>query len=183
MRCPLCAHEQDFGLECEVCGRALGGLDALGPPPVQAQSLEGLERTGFDDVGQVVSAAMPDMEPTLAPEVMAPPAAPVPDLDTGRAEAVPEVPGERVPIDDERGPGLGAPTPLTAVRACRYCRNPQPTGAFCDVCGMALGPVAATPTPAVALTETWTNCPACGARAKALERCGDCGWPVPLPEA
>lgn len=41
MICPVCEHQQEFGVECEVCGKVLGGLGDLGPPPVRIERVEG----------------------------------------------------------------------------------------------------------------------------------------------
>ena len=114
---------------------------------------------------------MPEIpgEPLLGWEVTHLSAAPdigaggLPDLDTGRA--APE------------GPAAVAPSIVT----CRYCRNVQSSGLFCDRCGMRLpwAPRAAAAAPAsggAVDPEGRSVCKQCGERSPAsMERCGACG--------
>ena len=64
MICPVCEHQQEFGVECEVCGKDLGGLDDLGAPPAAPQVVEGLEATIGERVGEIALDAVADLEVT-----------------------------------------------------------------------------------------------------------------------
>lgn len=51
-------------MECEVCGKELGGLGGLGPPPVQTARMEGLEVTVPEKLGEVPVEKMGELEVT-----------------------------------------------------------------------------------------------------------------------
>ena len=188
MICPVCEHNQDFGLECEVCGKALGGLDDLGPPPIQIQVVEGLEATLQSPIGEVPVEKMGELEvtrfapvnvtPDVTPDVEFTARAPVGDV---AIEKVADLSEDRVPDDGQRTPVATGPV------ACRYCRNVQATGSMCDRCGMKLPVVAAQNDLIVGKLisdfESKVRCRSCGAPSKAGERCGDCGREVPYPDA
>lgn len=186
--CPVCEHQQEFGFECDVCGKDLGGLNALGPPPVQAERIEGLEVTIPEKVGEVPVERVGELEGThhgkveVAPDV-------TPDLDLGRAPDVGAVQVERVAdLTVDRAPDDGVRTALpTGAITCRYCRHVQATGNVCERCGMKLPRVAAAaaaPAPTARKGEPIkVRCKACGAPATAGERCTDCGNEVPFPAA
>lgn len=190
MICPVCEHQQAFGVECEVCGKDLGGLGDLGPPPVMEQTIEGLEVTRVESVGEVAIERIGELEVThhaavqVATEV-------TPDLEQNAQAAVGEVAVERVPdLAVDRVPSDGSRTPMPqGPVTCRYCRNVQASGSLCDRCGMKLPTVIVVPTVATVAgkmlsdEERKTRCRACGAPAKAGERCGDCGKEVPWPDA
>jgi hypothetical protein len=189
MICPVCEHNQDFGLECEVCGKALGGIDDLGPPPVQLQVIEGLEATLQQSIGEVAVEKMGDLEVTRFNAVnVAPDLTPGMEY-TGQAP-VGEVAVERVPdLSEDRVPDDGQRTAVsTGPVTCRYCRNVQATGSLCDRCGMKLpvvnvGGDVMVGTIIGAPVDTKVRCRSCGAPARAGERCGDCGRDVPYPDA
>lgn len=187
MKCPVCDHEQAFGLECDVCGKELGGLGELGPPPVPIAPLEGLEQTSPDRVGEVQVERIGELESTRMPDVQVAVQA-IPDVDHGRAGPVGEVPVERVDVMVDRVPDDGVRTALpTGAVTCRYCRNVQATGSICERCGMKLPVVIIVPqVQGVAIGRpepVKTRCRACGAPATAGERCGDCGHEVAFPDA
>ncbi len=167
MICPVCEHNQDFGVECEVCGKALGGLDDLGPPPVQIQVVEGLEATLQSPLGEVPVEKMGELEVTRFAAV--------------NIEKVADLSEDRVPDDGQRTPVATGPV------TCRYCRNVQATGTMCDRCGMKLPVIAAESDLIVGKIigdfESKVRCRSCGAPSKAGERCGDCGREVPYPDA
>ncbi|MFO0599454.1 MAG: hypothetical protein U0228_29380 [Myxococcaceae bacterium] len=189
MKCPVCEHEQAFGVECDVCGKALGGLDDLGPPPVMLERLEGLEQTLSTDVGEVAVERVGELEVTRFAEVAAVPNDVTPDLQPTAGPAVGDVPVERMQdMAVDRVPDDGSRTPLPAGPVtCRYCRNVQASGSICDRCGMRLPQVIVVPE-AVAgkllnAEDLKVRCRSCGAPAKAGEKCGDCGRDVPFPDA
>ena len=189
MICPVCEHQQDFGVECDVCGKELGGIGDLGPPPVQIERIEGLEATLNAPLGEVPLEEMGELEVTrfaavnVAPDV-------TPDVEyTGRAP-VGNVPIERVAdMSEDRVPDDGQRTAFaTGPLTCRYCRNVQATGSLCDRCGMKLPVLSVAPVEAVmgkmlSDFESKVRCRSCGAPARAGERCGDCGNEVPYPDA
>lgn len=183
----MCEHQQAFGVECDVCGKDLGDLGELGPPPVADTRIEGLEATVGERVGAVAVVQVGDLEITsfesrqleVAPEA-------VPDLEA-RAP-VGEVAVERVTdLDLDRAPDDGVRTAApTGAVTCRYCRNVQPSGLICNTCGMRLPKVAAVVEPAAAgKKQTFSRgdvrCRACGAPAVPGERCTECGALAPLP--
>jgi hypothetical protein len=191
MICPVCEHEQPFGPECDVCGKVLGGLDELGPPPVLQQRVEGLELTVPEKLGDVPVEVMQELEVShfarveVAPEV-------TPDLESTTTAPVGDVPVERMPdLSVDRAPDDGSRTPLPAGPIpCRYCRHVQAGGALCERCGMKLPVVIVVPDLVVGAAldsrsaePVKARCRSCGAPATAGERCGDCGREVPFPDA
>lgn len=188
--CPVCEHQQAFGIECEVCGKDLGDLGELGPPPAAEVKLEGLEVTVPDRVGEVAIDRVGDLEVTSF-TVQGPVAVEaVPDLDIGRANDVGAVPVERMADmaeDRAADDGVRTAAPTGAV-TCRYCRNVQAAGLICNTCGMRLPKVAAPPPvpagatgPKVTYSRGDVRCKACGAPAIPGERCSECGALAPLP--
>lgn len=187
MICPVCEHQQDFGVECEVCGKELGGIGDLGPPPIQLERIEGLEVTVPEPLGEVPVEKMGELEVTrfaavnVASDV-------TPDLDYTAMAPVGEVAVEQVDLSEDRVPDDGQRTALaTGPVACRYCRHVQASGSLCERCGMKLPVVNAEPAAIVGTmigsSDTKARCRSCGAPAKAGERCGDCGREVPYPDA
>ena len=189
MICPVCEHQQEFGMECEVCGKEFGGLESLGPPPVQTQAIEGLEVTVPEKIGEVPVEKMGELEVTrfaavnVAPEIVA-------DVEYTARAAVGDVPIDQVPdMSEDRVPDDGQRTAFdTGPTTCRYCRNVQPTGTICERCGMRLPVVSVEPVQAIMGKaigdfESKVRCRSCGAPAKAGDRCGDCGREVPYPDA
>lgn len=183
--CPVCEHQQQVGLECEVCGKDLSAQAGLGnvpPPPVQVQRVEGLETTLPErQVGDVAVERFSELEQNrfgkvdVAPEL-------TPDLETSRAAPVGEVPVERVAdLAQDRAPDDGVRTAApTGQVVCRYCRNVQATGTICERCGMKLPK--ALQTQAAAPQAEWVRCRACGAPGPVGERCKECGRVVAAPE-
>lgn len=176
-------------MECEVCGKELGGLAGLGAPPVQTARMEGLEVTVPEKLGEVPVEKMGELEVTrfaavnVAPDV-------TPDLDYTARPPVGDIPIDRVAdLSEDRVPDDGQRTAFaTGPVTCRYCRNVQATGTLCERCGMKLPIVNVAPLDAIvgkALSdyESKVRCRSCGAPAKAGERCGDCGREVPYPDA
>jgi hypothetical protein len=187
MICPVCEHQQEFGFECEVCGKDLGGIDMLGPPPVAPQTVEGLEQTLMGPVGDVPLETLGDLSVTRYDAAPDGPIERLADVEaTGQAavgvvplEAVPDFQTDRVADDGVRTLLLDGPQP------CRYCRHVQAEGAVCDRCGMRL-PRGADAVPLVVGTgaePVKRRCPTCGAPGLAGERCSECGREVPFPEA
>ena len=185
MICPVCEHHQDFGVECDVCGKDLGGLDDLGPPPAAPQVVEGLEATVGERVGEVALETVADLEVTnfsageVAVESMT-------DMERTENAPVGALAPERVPdMMNDRAPDDGARTvaPTGAV-TCRYCRNVQAQGVLCEKCGMRL-PKVSPPVVASAVARPKPNknetvrCRSCGAPAKPGQRCSECGREVP----
>ncbi|HXX29608.1 MAG TPA: hypothetical protein VEJ89_02700 [Myxococcaceae bacterium] len=181
--CPVC-ESPVAAWECEVCGHLLGR------PP---------EREG--PVGP-----MPDLEvhPSPVPLPAVPPLseleptrlAPVPtlqaprdaDWEPGAAQPTPEVRAGGLPdLDSGREPPSAERTPVPAGPiTCRYCRNVQAVGMFCDRCGMhlprALGPEAATVESAAEdPAEELVRCGRCGERTYPGARCGSCGSVLAAP--
>lgn len=189
MKCPVCEHEQAFGVECDLCGKVLGGIGDLGPPPVTVERVEGLEATMRERLGDVPVDLVGELEVTRYEAVTVAPDA-TPDVEHNQLGAVGDVPVERmaemavdrVPDDGQRT-ALDAEGPVT----CRYCRHVQASGALCDRCGMKLPVVAAPPAIVGTLVggdvDLKVRCRACGALARAGQRCGDCGQDVPFPDA
>jgi hypothetical protein len=175
--CPVCEHPQAEGNACDVCGKVFLVARTVDVP---VQTLGELEGTRYD--GEPLATpvqTLPELEGTAlrgGPDL---PAAPIPELERTKLEGHSDTP--ILPLDEmelgraeDDGIRTAAPTgPLT----CRYCRNVQADGAFCDRCGMRLprasGDVAA---PVGALAEgEWTVCTACGSRAQMGRPCGECG--------
>lgn len=189
MICPVCEHQQDFGVECDVCGKSLGGLDGLGPPPVQTQQLEGLEQTMQAPIGEVPVEKIGELEVTRFNPVNVAPDR-TPDLEATGQASVGEVPIEKVAdLSLDRVPDDGQRTAIPdGPITCRYCRNVQASGVMCDRCGMRL-PIVSTPLVGGVIiggganVDTKVRCRSCGAPAKAGEKCGDCGRDVPYPDA
>lgn len=187
--CPVCEHQQDFGVECDVCGKNLGGLDDLGPPPVKEERLDGLEVTSHQPSGNVAIERVGELEVTAhAPVQVATEL--TPDLEHNRQADVGAVAVERLAdLAVDRVPDDGQRTSLpSGPITCRYCRHVQAAGSLCDRCGMKLPTVIVVPTAVTgklvgAAAPVKTRCRACGAPATAGERCGDCGREVPFPDA
>ncbi len=188
MICPLCEHQQDFGVECDVCGKDLGGLDALGPPPVALQVVEGLEATIGERVGEVALDAVTDLEVTTfsVGEVAV---GSMTDMERTENAPVGAMVAERVPdMTDDRAADDGARTAApTGAVTCRYCRNEQAEGLLCEKCGMrlpkvAMPVIAASPSRRARAPES-VRCRACGAPAKTGQRCTECGQEQPATPA
>ena len=184
MICPVCEHQQDFGLECDVCGKALGGLDGLGAPPVRQDVLEGLEANSAERVGDVPVEQLGELEGTRFGAVQVADDR-TPDVEHTAAPTVGDVAVERV-VDllDDRVADDGVRTALPqGPIVCRYCRTPNAGGTLCERCGMKLPVMIVVPAAAKPTAEIKTRCRACGAPAIAGIRCGDCGQQVPFPDA
>lgn len=177
--CPVC-EAPVTGWQCEVCGKQVG------QSPAAAN----------------LSSPLEDLEPTLLPtEVLGLPVELPPGLEPTATGPVPEVPGEPLlgwemtqigagpdvgagglpDLDTGRAAPEGPPSVAPSVVTCRYCRNVQRSGLFCDRCGMRL-PWASPSSPATASAGGSKNapelraCKRCGERSPLpMERCGACG--------
>ena len=150
-----------------------------------------------------LSAPLEGMEPTLLPtEVLGLPLELPPGLEPTATNPVPEVPGEPLlgweltqigagpdvgagglpEMETGRAAPEGPPSVAPKVVTCRYCRNVQGSGLFCDRCGMRL-PWARRSSPSTASAGGATkdaselrSCKRCGERSPlSMERCGACG--------
>jgi hypothetical protein len=146
-----------------------------------------------------LTSPLEGLEPTLLPtEVLGLPIELPPGLEPTSTAPVPEVPGEPLlgwevthmgagpdvgagglpDMDTGRAAPEGPPAVAPSVVTCRYCRNVQASGLFCDRCGMRL-PWAAPATAASGAAvdaEEHRTCKRCGERSPAsMERCGGCG--------
>ncbi len=190
--CPVCEHPQAQGFECDVCGRQLVSSREI------AQSvlpLAELEQTLYADAGAVVLPdTLPDLELTRVDSTApVPPAPPMPELELFRATAV-DVAVQPLPeLDAHRlaGPNPAERTPApTGAAVCRYCRNVQAVGMFCDRCGMRLPRVVISASAGASAgaqrdlsdEDRPVVMHACGARTRAGEPCASCGAFVPLPD-
>lgn len=186
--CPVCEHQQAFGVECEMCGKDLGDLGGLGPPPVAQVALEGLEVTVPERVGELAIEPLGALEATAIVGAGLPVVAEqLTELERGRSAEVGAVAVERLAelsIDRAPDDGVRTAAPTGAV-ACRYCRSVQPAGLICNTCGMKLPKVVVAPPSAEAPKPTYVRgdvrCRACGAPAVPGERCSECGALAPLP--
>jgi len=178
--CPVC-EAPVTGWSCEACGAQVG------PPPVPTAPtapLEGLEPTQLaaDGPGLAIELA-PGLEPTAAGAVPEVPAEPLPGWEVTHADLGPDVQAGGLPdLDAGRAPPEGPPAVAPTVATCRYCRNVQASGLFCDRCGMRLP--WATPTAARTAEPTELRvCKRCGERSPpSMERCGACGALLPTGE-
>jgi hypothetical protein len=175
--CPMCEHPQAQGDDCENCGMklvaawemevpvvAVPGLELTqlegGNAPAAVQALPELELTRMGEV-QVAVESVAELEPTarsvgqVAVEAVA-------ELDTGRA------------ADD----GVRTAAPEAVV--CKFCRNVQATGMFCDRCGMRLPrarvePLKPKAARLAAETGEWIRCSKCHTPARLGIACITCG--------
>jgi hypothetical protein len=148
-----------------------------------------------------LNSPLEGLEPTLLPtEVLGLPIELPPGLEPTSTAPVPEVPGEPLlgwevtqmgagpdvgaggllDLDTGRAAPEGPPAVAPSVVTCRYCRNVQASGLFCDRCGMRLpwaAPAAAAKAAGSAAdVEERRTCKRCGERSPAsMERCGGCG--------
>lgn len=173
--CPVC-EAPVTGWACEVCGKQVG------PSPAAANltaPLEGLEPTQLpvDGLGLAIEPA-PGLEPTATSAVPEVPGEPLLGWEATHAVIAPDVrPGGLPDLDPGRAAPEGPPAVAPAVATCRYCRNVQASGLFCDRCGMRL-PWAPAPSPGVAAAGSTERrvCKRCGERSPPeMERCGACG--------
>jgi ribosomal protein L32 len=185
MICPVCEHQQEFGLECDNCGKDLGGLlGIMGPPPSSVEVVEGLEQTVAASVGELAVERLGELEVTFFESVSVNPA-PVEGAEATAQEAVGDVSVERMgELTEDRvldnGPKTAAP--VGAVK-CRYCGNLQASGSLCERCGMRLPKAAAAAaaprTAPAAIAADAVRCRACGAPAQPGARCRECGKETP----
>lgn len=136
MICPLCEHQQDFGLECDVCGKELGGLGELGLPPVQLEHVEGLEATAAQGVGEVALEKVTGLEIAVLPQEKN---AVAQTTLTCRYCKRQQPPGR---FCDSCGMTLSATAPARLQKKvasektrCRFCGAPAQTGERCGDCG------------------------------------------------
>jgi hypothetical protein len=134
--CPVC-EAPVTGWQCEVCGKQVG------PSPATANlsaPLEGLEATQLPS--EVLGLAIeppPGLEPTATEAVPEIPGEPLVGWEMTHAAGGPDVgAGGLADMDSGRAAPEGPPAVAPTVVTCRYCRNVQSTGVFCDRCGMRL---------------------------------------------
>ncbi|QSQ26809.1 hypothetical protein JY651_18655 [Pyxidicoccus parkwayensis] len=179
--CPVCDHVQPEGTECDVCGRGFPTQAVVAAPvaplpeleltphaggrvAVQVAVLPELDSTRMKAGPDLPAQVVQDLELTRAPATGAVAVALLPELDTGRAE------------DD----GVRTAAPTGAV-VCRYCRNTQAEGLFCDNCGMRLSrarPAAtavATAKGPAADDDGWLACSTCHTPVRPGKACSECG--------
>lgn len=168
--CPVCENRQAQGAECEVCGKKILQGPAAIPfvPPIEgleptrhadvdagSERVAEIERTRYDEIGEVAPETTPGLEETRAAPVDVE-VAPAPDV---------ERTAEGIPGD--------APTALPAFVVCRYCRTTaMPGERICARCGMRLPTLGAGPA-GDAPDETQRLC-SCGAMVRG-DRCSSCG--------
>jgi hypothetical protein len=183
--CPVCEHQQDLGFECEVCGKDLGGLAGLGPPPAREERLEGLEPNAAELAADAPVERLLELEVTRYDQAALAPLEEVAGLELNQLEQVGEVTVEPVPDrSEDRAPDDGQRTVLATDRVtCRYCRQEQPLAATCLRCGMSLPRLEPELGAFIVGTaeEVFARCRACGTRNRAGQRCTDCGTQVPYP--
>jgi ribosomal protein L40E len=171
--CPVCEAPVS-GWLCEVCGKQVGPSPAAAGLTVP---LEGLESTQLppDGLGLAIEPA-PGLEPTAVSAVPEVPGEPLLGWEATQALQAPEVSaGGLVDLDPGRAAPEGAPAVAPSVATCRYCRNVQASGLFCDRCGMRL-PWAVPAAAATAEAGEPRVCRRCGERSPpSMERCGACG--------
>lgn len=186
--CPVCEHQQAAGEECENCGKRLVAAPNTAALPVQV--LPELEQTLHTGPGNVVAQPMPELEATKLTTPAQVPAERMQELEVNQVVR----PGLAVQVEkmsdlDTGREADGAKTVApTGPVGCRYCGNIQATGLMCERCGMRLprAPVAAvagTPAAKKFKDTIWVRCKKCAAKAKAGDRCGDCGQDVPMPDS
>lgn len=172
--CPVC-EAPVTGWMCEVCGKQVG------PSPGAANltvPLEGLESTQLPPDGVALPIeTTPGLEPTATSPVPEVSAEPVPDWEATRCGVSPDVGAGGL---DDLDPGRAVPEGLRvaapAVATCRYCRNVQASGLFCDRCGMRLPWVAPAAVSTAVESTDRRVCKRCGERSPpTMERCGACG--------
>ena len=180
--CPLCEHVQENGEVCEVCGRQLVEVTA---PTVNAAPMAGLEQTRWEEPFPEDADPIPDLELTMRPAAGAVPETPMADIE---ATSLPGIGGEVAPetldgMDLGRAADDGERVPLNlGAVTCRYCKNVQAEGAFCERCGMRLDRMRAPPQAAAAAAsgDALTRCRRCGEKVLLGARCGACGMAAPL---
>lgn len=186
--CPMCEHQQAQGIECEVCGKKLSA-----PPPVAVAvaPLAELEQTQLAGGRAPVPAApIPDLEMTRQQAVAGVAVQPVQDMDSGRSAAAGNVvvaPVQDMDSGRALSDGVRTAAPVGPVM-CRYCRTVQESGAVCERCGMRLPKTrAAAPEPAAAAgglvpSGEWTKCTKCMTNTRAGRACVSCGTHVPAAD-
>ncbi|HTS80828.1 MAG TPA: hypothetical protein VMH40_09545 [Myxococcaceae bacterium] len=170
--CPVC-EAPVTGWQCEVCGKQVGpspGASTLTVP------LEGLETTQLpaDGLSLAIEPA-PGLERTVTGPVPEVPGDPLLGWEATQALGAPDVlAGGLVDLDTGRAASEGPAAVAPTVATCRYCKNVQASGLFCDRCGMRLPwavPAAASGEPVELRT-----CTQCGERSPvSMDRCGGCG--------
>ncbi|HZW88188.1 MAG TPA: hypothetical protein VFF12_03850 [Myxococcaceae bacterium] len=177
--CPVC-EAPVTGWQCEVCGKQVGTSPAamnLSAP------LEGLELTLLPtEVLGLPIEIPPGLESTSTGPVPEIPGEPLLGWEVTHAAAGPDIGAGGLPdLDTGRAAPEGPPAVAPSVVTCRYCRNVQTSGVFCDRCGMRLPWAARAPSAAPASSkavdpEERLVCKQCGERSPVtMERCGACG--------
>jgi hypothetical protein len=208
MLCPSCGTEAPDDLpECAICGQVLLKIEPellteiepellkeAEPEPPREETVEGLERTRFEATPPPIVDPLPGFESTtIAEEGLPAPDEALLDIEPTRLRS----PAGATPAWEETLPGFdagresddGLRTPAAgAVSICVWC-GAQAKGVFCESCGHRR---TATERPAPqdetkpAEAEA-VLCPACFARrppyhddVRGIDRCGECGMPLPL---
>lgn len=180
--CPVCEHQQAQGAVCDNCGKQLVAVPA---PPAFAAPMPELELTSLPGGNPAIPVQpIPDLELTrqrTGPDL---PVQPVPELERHQAPAIRGMQVERmadIDLGRAQDDGVRTAAPVGAV-TCRYCRNVQAAGLFCDHCGMRLPKVQAAKPQASAPSDTSLVICGCGAKAIIGRRCGSCGARTVAPE-
>ena len=177
--CPVC-EAPVTGWQCEVCGKQVGQSPAAAN---LTSPLEGLEPTLVPtEVLGLPIELPPGLEPTATAPVPEVPGEPLLGWEVTQMGAGPDVAAGGLPdMDTGRAAPEGPPTIAPSVVTCRYCRNVQASGLFCDRCGMRLpwaarAAVAAAASGKAADADERRACKQCGDRSPvSMERCGACG--------
>ncbi|HZX42247.1 MAG TPA: hypothetical protein VFE93_10445 [Myxococcaceae bacterium] len=166
------------GWLCEVCGKQVG------PSPASANltaPLDGIEPTQLPPggLGGIDIEPVPALESTATSPVPEVPGEPLLGWEMTHVDPGADVQAGGLPdLDPGRAPPEGTPAVAPSALTCRYCRNVQTSGLFCDRCGMRL-PWAATASAVKAEVGASTErrvCKRCGERSPAsMARCGACG--------
>ena len=180
--CPVC-EAPVTGWQCEVCGKQVGTSPAAAN---LSYPLEGLEPTLLPtEVLGLPIELPPGLEPTSTDPVPEIPGEPLLGWEVTHLSAAPDIGAGGLPdLDTGRAAPEGPPSVAPSVVTCRYCRNVQTSGLFCDRCGMrlpwAVPAAAAQASGAAAGAEERRTCKRCGERSPAsMERCGACGALLP----
>jgi len=177
--CPVC-EAPVTGWQCEVCGKQVGQSPAAAN---LTSPLEGLEPTLVPtEVLGLPIELPPGLEPTATGPVPEVPGEPLLGWEVTQVGSGPDVGAGGLPdLDTGRAAPEGPPSVAPSVVTCRYCRNVQGSGLFCDRCGMRLPWVARSAPAGIGPAATGDAselraCKRCGERSPAsMERCGSCG--------
>jgi hypothetical protein len=190
MLCPSCGTDIPDDLpECVNCGLILIKHAA----PRSSDALSGVERTRFDPAPDAPVERLPGLESTSVVEEGFPPPDDAPiDIEPTQVRspegAAPAWEGTVIGFDRGRETDAGEPTPPPGDESvCVWCGAPA-TGVFCEACGHRRA-ASERPGPQEAKRPADVEsvfCPACFARrppyhdeVSGIDRCGECGVPLP----